>query len=85
MLDRMPMPQLLEWVAYAQIEPFGEERADLRAGIVASTIANVHRRPGKPAYRATDFMPKFRRRAQTVEEMGAIFMTAAMAAKAARG
>lgn len=56
---RMPYRILREWYDYATLEPFGEERADLRAGIVASTIANVFRgkrqRPFKPAY----FMPKF--------------------------
>lgn len=29
-----------EWCLFFQIEPWGEQRADLRAGIVASTIAN---------------------------------------------
>ena len=29
-----------EWGLYYQIEPWGEDRADLRAGIIASTIAN---------------------------------------------
>lgn len=49
-----------EWLAYYQVEPFGEERADLRAGIVASTIANVNR-SSKSAKRFApqDFMPKF--------------------------
>ncbi len=50
---------LYEWIAYAEIEPFGEERADLRAGIVASTMANINRQKGKPAYKPQDFMPKF--------------------------
>jgi hypothetical protein len=31
-----------EWCLYYQIEPWGEDRADLRAGIVASTLANVY-------------------------------------------
>lgn len=60
MLDSMMWDQLQGWVAYAEAEPFGEERADLRAGIVASVIANVNRDPKKGrAYGPSDFMPKF--------------------------
>ncbi len=46
-----------EWMVVYSIEPFGDERADLRAGIVASTVVNVNR--GKRGHRAkpTDFMP----------------------------
>ena len=48
-----------EWIAYAHISPWGEQRADLRSAVVASVIANVNRdtrrrpQPFKPA----DFMP----------------------------
>ena len=48
-----------EWQAYYEIDPWGEERADLRAGIIASTIANVHRDPKKKAFTFGDFMPDF--------------------------
>ncbi len=49
------------WLLYSEIEPWGEERGDLRAGIVASTIANVHRDRKKQgrAFKPSDFMPKF--------------------------
>lgn len=51
---------MAEWLAYFQLEPWGEERADLRAGIVASTIANVNRpAKRKQAYAPKDFMPRF--------------------------
>jgi hypothetical protein len=48
-------------MAYYSLEPFGEERGDLRAGIIASTIANRHRNPKeeKRAYAPADFAPKF--------------------------
>ncbi len=48
-------------MAYYALEPFGEERADLQAGIIASTIANVNRDPKKRRrpYKPQDFMPKF--------------------------
>lgn len=48
---------MADWLAYAEIEPFGDFRADVRAGIVASTIANVHRGKGQRAFGAADFMP----------------------------
>ena len=44
-------------MAFYRLEPFGEERADVRAGIVASVIANVNRRKGAKAFTARDFMP----------------------------
>ena len=49
--------ELAEWMAYYGIEPFGEERADLRAGIVASTTANCHLGSNATPLKATDFMP----------------------------
>lgn len=51
-------------MAYYSLEPFGEERADLRAGIISSTIANVNRGKHKP-FKPTDFMPKFEQHKQT--------------------
>jgi hypothetical protein len=44
-----------------RLEPWGEERADLRSGIVASVIANVHRNPKKQRKpcQPVDFMPDF--------------------------
>jgi hypothetical protein len=59
-IEQLDWGQALAWRAYAQIEPFGEERSDLRAGIVASVIANVNRDPKKgKAFNPQDFMPKF--------------------------
>ena len=60
-----------EWIAYHGLEPFGEERADLRAGIVAATVANVHRGRGQRALKPADFMPKppQRPRRQSLEDM----------------
>lgn len=59
MLDRMSSHELTEWMAYASIEPFGEDRADLRAGMISSVIANTNRDPKKRAepYEPIDFMP----------------------------
>jgi hypothetical protein len=53
--------ELTEWMAFYQLEPFGPERGDLQAGIVAATVANVNRdaKKQKKPYSAQDFMPKF--------------------------
>ena len=64
--DRISAREFAEWIAYGTVEPFGEERADLRAGIIASTVANANSRK---KFQASDFMPKFRPRAQTRDEM----------------
>lgn len=45
-------------MAYFEVDPFGEERADLRAGIVASAVANANRVKGK-SFKPKDFMPQF--------------------------
>ncbi|KGD19971.1 hypothetical protein DR60_4353 [Burkholderia pseudomallei] len=46
-----------EWIAYFSIEPFGERIADLRAGTIASVIANVNRTPNTPPLLPSQFMP----------------------------
>ena len=66
--------QFAEWQAEYELSPWGEERADLRAGIIASTIANVNRGKGK-AFSPGDFMPEFDKQPkqrQTPEEMAAV-------------
>lgn len=57
----MPEREFLEWQAYYRIEPFGEERADLRAGVVAATVANTSGtvKRGQRPYKASDFVLKF--------------------------
>lgn len=49
---------LTEWMVFAKLEPFGERRGDLRAAIVAATIANANRGKNQKAYKVEDFMPK---------------------------
>jgi hypothetical protein len=56
MLSRISSAELTEWMAYDAIDPFGEQRADFRAGIVAATTANHSFAPPREARRASDFM-----------------------------
>ncbi len=71
--DEVSGGEFLEWMGEYQRDPWGEERADLRAGIVAATVANVHRTKGR-SYKHSDFMPKFKSgRRQTQGEMVSVF------------
>ena len=68
--------EFAEWMAYYSLEPWGQERGDLRAGIVASVIANTQRGKGK-AFTPQDFMPQFeapkrKKKKQTPQEMQSI-------------
>lgn len=46
----------MQWVAYAELEPWGEERADVRAGIIAATVYSLLRPRGARAMTVRDFM-----------------------------
>jgi hypothetical protein len=72
-----------EWVALDQMDPIGEERADLRMGILAATMVNMKHH--KANARPIDFMPDFdgkrkkaekqtKKRKQTVQEMQAALL-----------
>lgn len=68
----MPASEVMSWVAFGQMEPIGDARADLRTGIIAATIANCNApRKGKP-YAPSDFIPTFEpRKPQTWQEQKA--------------
>ena len=57
MLASMGSDELTEWMAYYQLEPFGDYRADYRSGVVASTFANAHRAKDVGPFKPEDFMP----------------------------
>lgn len=59
MLETMSWRQLQGWMEFYALDPFGEERADLRMGILASLIANSHRdaKQTPTPYAPSDFMP----------------------------
>jgi hypothetical protein len=40
-MERIDYHEFALWMAFYQIEPWGEERADLRAMLIASEIANI--------------------------------------------
>ncbi len=65
----MSSREFSEWMAYYSLEPFGEERADLRIAILDSLIANANRDPKKgKALKPADFMPAFDQPEQEMQD-----------------
>ncbi len=54
--QRITSGEFAEWQAFYNIEPFGDQRADLRAGIVASTVAAVFAGSSNTHFSPADFM-----------------------------
>lgn len=65
--------QIEGWIAAYRLDPWGEQPAYWRAGVVASVIANVHRKKGSKPLMPSDFLPAPRTRSkkQTSEQMKA--------------
>lgn len=64
--------EFTEWQAYWQLEPWGDSRGDLRAGMVASTMANLWRGADTPPFTPTDFMPQFDRHGEEANDPDAL-------------
>lgn len=58
-MARISGRELVEWMILEQIEPWGERRADLRAGMIAATIANVHRDGRRAPYQPAEFVDAY--------------------------
>lgn len=73
MLRQISIGQFLEWMAYAELEPFDEVRDDYRIASVVQMIANVNRdtkKQPKP-FPISEFVLKFgatEKKPQTWEE-----------------
>ena len=59
LLASIEMDELLDWMAYERLEPFGEERADVRSAIHTATLINVHRGQHSRPVTPSDVMPRF--------------------------
>lgn len=59
LLERTSGQELAEWEAYYRLEPWGEERADLRSGVLASLICNALRGKSGKTRKPQDFMLRF--------------------------
>ena len=62
MLQDLTSKQVSEWMAYYNIEPWGEGQGFYQAGIIASLIANVNRKKGAKPFKPKDFIPDFEQR-----------------------
>jgi hypothetical protein len=69
MLERMSSAELTEWAAFHNLEPFGGDADYLGDAITASTVANVNRGKGQKPYKVEDFMPKFEKKEQSIDQM----------------
>lgn len=52
----MPASELTEWMAFYRLEPFGVERDNYHAGLIASLLYNVHRGKKNSPMSPDDFM-----------------------------
>jgi hypothetical protein len=59
MLSQITWEQLVEWMAFAEVEPFDEERADMRAAQITSAIVNVNRAKGASPVSVSDVLLRF--------------------------
>lgn len=59
MLRSITAKQFQEWYLYAQIEPFGEKRADLRMAATNALLANINRGKNQTPYKIEDFLFNF--------------------------
>jgi hypothetical protein len=60
LLSRISAKELRDWEIFAAVEPFGEERADIRSATICCILANINRDPKKTsAFEIKDFLPKF--------------------------
>lgn len=57
MLSEIDSRQLSEWMAFANLDPFDESRADIRSAIVAQTVAAAS--GSKRTFRLQDFMIQY--------------------------
>lgn len=74
MLARLDSRELTYWQAMYRIDPWGSERGDLQAGIVAATVFNVNRDKSTSAASPSDFRLEFgEKEKQTPEEMARAF------------
>lgn len=77
--------ELIECIAFHNIEPFTDVRGDLQAGIIAAAVVNSQRGRGR-ALRPVDFMPDFdgKRSGEIEPERAAAILKAFVATHNAR-
>lgn len=81
LLTRMDAREYGKWKAFFRIFPFNQERADLRAAMIAANNANSMRDRSQRPYKISDFLFDFIKevKRQTPEQMKCIVKMFAMA------
>jgi hypothetical protein len=69
LLRELTAKQLAEWMAFYGIDPFGDQRADLRIGILCATMNNRWRGKNEQPAEPVSFMPFVRQTEQSPEEI----------------
>jgi len=72
----MSIQDIREAMAYQKIEPWGEWKDDYRAGMLASTYANVHIGSRKKMFKPSDFIPDWsgnRKKPTLVDQIKEVF------------
>lgn len=72
MLDEISSSLFTEWMAFYNLEPWGYDAANWRAGMQAATMCNINRKKNTPAYQPVDFMPVKKTQQTTAEMMSAL-------------
>lgn len=57
--ESMGAAELTEWIAFFELEPWGEERMDLRFATLNSILVNALRGKGQKPVTPADLMPDF--------------------------
>lgn len=70
--DAMPVDQLYRWMAYYQLEPWGDEW--LRSAVSFAQFKNANRKKSDKQATAQDYMPVAKRQ-QTPQQMMAILQS----------
>ncbi len=52
----MPSRLLLEWMEYERLEPFGAQRDNYHAAMIATILANAYRDRKRPPVKMSEFM-----------------------------
>lgn len=63
--------EFTEWKAFYKLDPWGQERADMRTGMLCAMVGNALRRKGARRLKASDFYLSDRRgvRKQSPQQM----------------
>lgn len=59
MLEKISYEELLDWMAYAEVEPWPDVRADWNNAYIVASIQNLFTKPGAVPKPISNFLLKF--------------------------